>query len=1308
MLKKSRQSDLKFSTRKQIAAHACLAISTLFMGIAISAADKTPAGIKPLGGMTELRRIDLPDAPLRGYGSLGGEYVEYGTAGAAASVLRISCADAEKAKITLGKYLSDLRSLKGVKDSPLAIEGKNIPLTVVEGRGAILALRQDKTVVVVTAPCAEDIGPLLKSLNIALRADSDFSGAAVPTFMDKFDRWGFGFWFNPPMKTPDKQEDTYDVRQKFEWAKKMGVGLQIDVHLNRSVGAYGILDDTGKRWAVELARDMGIPASIQMQGDAAPQWIANRYGEQMQRKVPQYVGSWYGINGNNGFPGSPYNQLSWASVDGKDRLFNDLYKAVGKYKAYPNVTGYGEWHGEIGEGPVAMMMDYGPAADARYRDFLKEKYKTVKAVDQRWSGGKGLINDWDKVRMPEPAEFLGFGTQAVDLQGEWRTCLEEKLPADAKDKWGEPELKDDDWRRLMAPGDDRQIYREKWRVPSIFRRSFNLTAEQLKQLKANGKTYLYAWTLQQGNNTPVRVFINGKRLPDQTQRCWASWVAFEVGDTLKAGGNHMALSLPWGELSYRLYLSPDAPRCYPDLGKEKNSQWVDYRDFMAWMREDCLRRSLESIRREDSDKFIKLYAPGAITDIMKGLAEDYGCFFHDTGGMSGNWNDSLPSLMRSSGLPMSLEPGNPAYDMKSLRIFFGHWATEGLNAVDYFMDIGDILWRPDQKAWFEAHLPLVHLLGKFHYPNAEIAVMSGARAHRLTGFPWDGFDTPLLWNWRRNGVGTLSRIPNPRDCINESDFMRGNVGKYKVVVDDATLIMDDALVVKIEEWVKAGGIFITQGQSGRHTPETPDAWPMNRLTGYKSVGNNDNWRVGPVDGQPIFTDPLWSKRDANGPVLGGAGVLMEKVAPDCQDILKWPNGAIAMGVRQLGKGKVIAMGSPMPNVATGWTELFKWCGVNVSPAPVAQDCRTARFVSNNGLYDVYVVWAEKIKEPGTITLTVPGKQTLMRDVYTGATVTGVVKDDKVEFAGLKVEPMETYAFFAARQSLAAAPFDWLKLQREWWKGTKKPAAAPKFKPWPYALDLDADWAFMSVPADKDPLTLVNADVNDKTWPRMDFGVWYGTKYPDTKCGVFRNRFTAPAAWQGKGRTWLWMRNSTPVTFLPPYKTQVYLDGQPIYDTKGWKYASCVQEITERLTPGEHLLTVVSRSTNPVGGIDGNIWLEHLPEPAARQSLDGDWNGVQLPGKVKTTAEIKRSFKPDPAMKKKKAYLYLEFTENNIMGIILNGRIMSRDQGGQHFLLELSSFWNWDQQNAITLNLQYPQHPVAIKTVEIRYYDVNQL
>jgi hypothetical protein len=360
---------------------------------------------KPPAGMTELHRIDLPDKPLRGYGSLGGEYVDYGAAPADpdVSILLIRCPDAEKAGIALAQYDFDLRSLKGVTDASVSLRGQTVPTAVVPGQGEIVAARSGTGLVIVAAKKNKALIEALSALEPGVVSGLDFAGSAqVPTFMEKFDRYGFGFWFVNPLLTPANQENTYDLRDKFDWAKKMGVSLQMQVDLNQTNSAEGIVEDKSKRWGIDLARDMGIPVFLQMQGGVAPGWIARRYGEEMQQKIPQFIGSFYGINGNNGFSGSPLNTLSWASVNGQNQVLADQYKAVHKYKDFPNITGYGEWHGEIGEGPLAMTMDYGPVADARYRDFLREKYQTPQVVDQRWSGGKGMIKTWTTSGCPSP------------------------------------------------------------------------------------------------------------------------------------------------------------------------------------------------------------------------------------------------------------------------------------------------------------------------------------------------------------------------------------------------------------------------------------------------------------------------------------------------------------------------------------------------------------------------------------------------------------------------------------------------------------------------------------------------------------------------------------------------------------------------------------------------------------------------------------------------------------------------------------------------------------------------------------------
>jgi hypothetical protein len=195
----------------------------------------------------------------------------------------------------------------------------------------------------------------------------------------------------------------------------------------------------------------------------------------------------------------------------------------------------------------------------------------------------------------------------------------------------------------------------------------------------------------------------------------------------------------------------------------------------------------------------------------------------------------------------------------------------------------------------------------------------------------------------------------------------------------------------------------------------------------------------------------------------------------------------------------------------------------------------------------------------------------------------------------------------------------------------------------------------------------------------------------------------PRGWPGKGRIWLWIRGSGPNCLVHPYKAKAFLDGKQVWDSGGWFYASCVQEVTELLTPGEHVLAVIAESTTPVGGVAASAWLEFVPEPSLRQSLAGEWGtGVRLPGKV--TSPCTRSFVPDPAGKGKRAVFYVEVVTNNVRGIVLNGRILARETGGQHWRLDLTPFLRWGAPNEVRLDSQFTGEPMEVRTVEVRYED----
>ncbi len=118
------------------------------------------------------------------------------------------------------------------------------------------------------------------------------------------------------------------------------------------------------------------------------------------------------------------------------------------------------------------------------------------------------------------------------------------------------------------------------------------------------------------------------------------------------------------------------------------------------------------------------------------------------------------------------------------------------------------------------------------------------------------------------------------------------------------------MVSGIEKWVRNGGVFVTLAQTGRHTPEKADSWPISRLTGYR-VDKIDHLKS---DGSVDETGTLWSapgEHVFNG-ILNGVtanGLHLRQVADDAQDLLLWRDGSVAAGMRPLGKGFIVELGA---------------------------------------------------------------------------------------------------------------------------------------------------------------------------------------------------------------------------------------------------------------------------------------------------------------------------------------------------------------------------------------------------------------
>lgn len=1295
--------------------------SALLAALAPPPAARAQSFALPSHGWALRHNEVLPPIPLRGYGTLAADEAEYAApSGGRVGVLSISCADAAHARLLLAKYGSDLHGLGGVSDERLRGQGRTWRAWHAGAQGWIVAGRNGARVVIASSPDGPALAGALAGCPGALSpAFSQEADTPVPMYLDKFDKYGFGFWYAPG-GSPQGQEATYDpVHQDLEYAKKWGVGLQVLLDPDYADSAEGMANLATTGWAVDANRMLGVPTFVQFGGGTAGGlWLANEWPEQMQQHAPGFEGDWYGNLGD--WMSGPPAHVSYnagAAEDAEDAI---IARMVKHYAPYPNVTGYLEPHGEMGQSPVDLFLEYGPVADANYRRYLRGKYGTPQAVDRRWSGGAGAgaVKSWDDVRLPEVAHFLGYGPQAVDLRGPWRLGYDDALPAEAKAQWARPEYDDSHWPTVVEPGNDLIYFLPK--KADTFRRSFTLSPEELTRLKTNGKVYLYVWDMNEQQDLILNAAINGHVLPDhKLPFARPDWAAFDVTSDVHAGRNFLAVRPPKGFLGYKVYLSPDAPHNFPLLGPALNAQWTDFRDFVAWARVGQMRRTIQAMRRADPDKFIKLMAPGSMEDLEKQAAADYGGFFHDTGGMSAFFFDDMPAFLRSVGKPMSIEPSAGEGNADTMARVFGLNVCEGTNAIDYFPNLGDAIWKPDMRQWFEAHQPVIHLVGKYHMQPARVAILHSVRTARLTDYPFTpGVRDADVLNW-----DVEDHVPYPRDDVTDDDFSNGVADQYSLIIDANTTLMDDALLKRIEAWVRKGGTFVAYGQTGRDSPDAPDSWPISRLTGYSVTlpsvapdGFPSNW--GPataVPGQTVLHDPLWARG------VNAAGQVLTQVAPECRSVLAWHDGSTAMGVRPLGKGYVVDVGYRTDGGSMLWgqwgnenilfRDLLAWRGL-LEPQPHADiPGRTVPFVSNNGLYDVTMVWGDGVKQPADMTLHFPGANgpAILRDVAAGVTLTGQARPGETVYPALRIQPDETRGFLAPRNKITQAPLAWLRLQRQWWSGTlAPPPAPPAYKPSGRTIDLSEGWSFRPLGPKEDALAAVSAD--PRRWEVRPLGVWNYPNHPDLTRGIAQKTFTVPGQWRGAGRIRWNFYDVNGVNFFPPYKAQVTLDGKPLWESRSL-YDMATMDLTDRLPPGPHTLAIVDQTDKPPVGPLAPSWIEFVPTPARTQDLSGPWapspDGlayaapIAVPGAA-TARFLQRTFTPDPQGDGSDAYLYVESPGilMTVAGVLVNDRFLPHNgPRGTEFLLNVTPWLRRGRENTITIiGSGYP-----LRTVELRFY-----
>ncbi|MFA6962256.1 MAG: hypothetical protein WC205_15995 [Opitutaceae bacterium] len=1234
----------------------------------------------------------LPRVTLRGFGELSAVFWQ--NPARDASLLVVTCENEARARLTHAKYLSDLAILPGLESVRLSAVEPVIHAWRRSGDGALFAAAwRERRVVILAAANEERLRGLLAAGAPGLRSDDFAPGDEVPMWLDRWDKFGFRFYYRAWELPPGARSFAdYDFARDFDFAEQSGrTGLVFWANAEEMDSAEGMTNEPWWRWAFDEAAARRLPVGFNLNVDAIGQgWFFNRHRDQTSLKAPQFSGSTHKI-ANPYFNGS--GLLSWSATGARDEVLGLLQGALRRVADTPGLVSILEPHGELRHGQHDILLDYGPVADAGLRRFLRRRY----AAPADWVEAWGLPRSftWADVRAPEPASFVGWGPKALDLAGVWKVGYEpldrepepdyqggrsnDPVPSrGAREEWFAEKHDDRDWPEVVAPGHDRTMFLPS--RPAVYRREFDVTSAWHS---SRTRVWLYVWDLNTATGDTLRVALNGRMVgEDRLRHATPHWGAYEVTGILRAGKNQLSIRLPKGVLAYRVYLSPEPPRQYPGLGRAGNARWVDFSDWIADSRADAVRRGLEMIRQVDTVRPIVLMAPEGFEDGVRRLAKDYGGAFHNTGYMSAFWADPLPALMRGSRLPFSLEPGEPARTLPEFKQQIGLYSTSGVQGVDYFIHIGDVLWRPELRRHFEEQLPLLKLLGKYHAPDAEVAALYATRNERLRSFPWtrDSNSNAGSGYWSCDPRGVLRGL-HESDALTESSFAEGDAGRYRVVIDSNTSILDARLLAEIERYVRAGGVFVTLGQTGRHDPLSPDSWPISRLSGFAVEGIDSLESDGsPTRVRALRSAPGQDVFPADWAGFRGHGLSLRACESDAMPLLLWEDGSVAAGARKLGSGYLIQLGCRPDHAELrrllarllAWRKIPRAAGAFT---PENSGVILRHYLSNNGLFDVWALWNERSDASVTGELRLDEAGARIDAAWDVGR--GVELDVAEARLPLTLAPLETRVFLTPRAAPTTAPLNWLELQRDWWRrsvtASPVPLPAPAHR---YSVDLSTGWSHDGAVGAKGAV--------------VDLGVW---KTPGAVPGgreTLHRSFTVPAHWPEGDVTLSFMAWSPP-TFIG--RGRVSLDSAPLtgWGTDGIMHANP----SGVLRPGStHILALELESAGRWTGTRGTAWLWLWAKPEAALDLAGEWRAskdalrydqsIRLPGPYATRMFRRRVLVPEE-QRGRNVMLEVEAT-GTLTGVLVNGTWLRRlhHHIGTRFDLNITPWIKFGEENEIEL------------------------
>ncbi len=1221
---------------------------------------------------------------LRGYGKV--------TATITPDRSEFVCENEKKADWLLGKLLADMFWNADGKhtEKPVRISSnsnKEIPVHLFPPYGAVIAGRNGNRVILVGGESEQKAIAMAQKEKPLISDDAVFKPIApYPKYLDSYDLGA------SVLGTPGLHHDNkYRWKERAEFVKKFYPGGYFwGLAAFRWTPADGVelsrlLADTD----IKLAEEENLAYSMSISTGAWPDWARDKW--------PDYIdcGSPIHLLPFNPFLGCPPESFGMTSEERRQTSLKFLKDIILRYKDSPVLAVWELYCGDyICETHFMKSyqghLGYSPVGLKGFRRWLKDvRGYSLTDLGKRWYGDRSHFKNWNEVMPADPDEFYGnLNRTCFRINNGWSW---------AKAKKGKSENPPDnpaDWITVDVSPSEQQYALP--REPAFWKVKFD--AANWLNKNAGKDIYLICNINNLGWAPPTKVWLNGRNLGQFKPKVNTYFGPFglKVTGLLNRGVNELCLQISGsrnlgGGIVGPVFLSTTRPKHYPYLGRHANARYVDALEWRLWELNFKVSDAMAYARSIDPDHpFVICATTGEVKDAQGADLMHYGGSMQDTGYES-SYRPFNSRMGYAGGFYGTIEASNITFNPENVNkntdtsIFdrMINWALfngEGMykelaKGVDIYKKL------EDANGWFTRNTCKIRMIGKTLPVKPEIAILVSSLSALLS----DEFHSFGEWNI---GRGELAASHYDNVFVTETMLAEGVADDYPVLFDSDTMFMDGKIIDSIEKYVKKGGTFIALHNTGRHSILEADSWPISRLTGFKVLTVNKKGKIKFENKLPIFKGWEGKVFEGEGSALNwkddqsarNTSIGMEPISPVLKDVIplaRWEDGSVAVGMRKLGKGRIIVFGSTFWRYGkdlggTGiwradkvepvfFERLFTDLGVKRTADASTGEIFARKMITKNGLENWLVAMNQRgMGNKADTGFAFPEKPMEVTDKITGKTVPFEYKDGWVWIKKLNFGPWEAKIFGVKCKNLAGGVDFWWFEKEKFWKRRfeVKPyvETAAEDKSNPPAIQFEK-WKFY---ADKDnSIARTNkwkqVSINDTQWRDANNLPW-NFQYDDLKdysgVGLYRSQpFAVPAGWKNKRLT---LNINGYVRYMGACFTgfpDFYLNGERIV---GLSKTVRQVDVTGKLKESGNVLAIRLTGRSPSGDyplsglMDTGIWLQPITELDNTISLAGEWQAVtgtktqtvSLPGKVKGNHFIKE-FDVPAAWKDRNVYLHLK-------------------------------------------------------------------